>query len=93
MTIRTIIKLTAATGFLAYFLWSAGKIFELKRRLCNTNAAFLKAVTEHAVLTVRFKELSAEVNVKHKEVTEVFNSLLHKIASLRAAQNSNQHAN
>jgi hypothetical protein len=88
-----ILELTAATGFLAYFLWSAGKIFELKRRLCATDAAFLKAVIEHAALTERFKELNAEVKVKHREVTQTFDSLLHKLATLRAAQNSNQHVN
>jgi hypothetical protein len=85
MTLRTIAEITVCLGFAVYFLWSTGKIVELKQRLCNTNAAFLKAVTEHSILTAQFKALSEQVAVEHKEITKTFNLVLTQVAKQRAA--------
>jgi hypothetical protein len=72
--------------FALYFGWSVLKIVQLQRLLRYRDAAYLKAVTEHATLTARFKTLSEEVAVKHREVTATFNGLLAQVARMKAAQ-------
>jgi hypothetical protein len=57
-----------------------------------SDAAYLKAVTEHERLTARFQSLRDEVAVKHREVTATFNGLLTQVARLEASQ-TNQAVN
>jgi hypothetical protein len=78
--------------FTSYFVWSAGKILKLTRLLRYRDGAYLKAVTDHERLTAHFQSLRDEVDVKNREVTATFNTLLTEVARLKASQ-TNQAVN